>query len=198
MSAPTMTPVDGPPRRNRLPLVLLGVTVLIAVIAVVLLRFDLVGGKSDSGSATTVESELNRRLTATLEGLPAGEHAGHGNAQAGATPAKTVCAVRIFGYQPSGAASVDDVKTVYGFHFCGVADKGRQWDWATKLVSPLVVKFDTQPPTIQMAEATATVTYRERVQQLFPDPYEKMAFEQALTPKQMSELRRRYDEAAGI
>src|SRR5690242_11906247 len=197
MSAPTMTPVDGPPRRNRLPLVILVATVLIAVIAVVLLRFDVVGGKSESGSAGTVETELTRRLTATLEGLPAGQHAGHGNVQAGATPARTVCAVRIFGYQPSGATGVDDVDTVYGFHFCAVADKGRQWDWATKLVSPLVVKFDTDPPTIEMAEATATVTYRERVQQLFPDPYEKMALTQALTEEQMTQLRRRYDEAAG-
>jgi hypothetical protein len=199
-SSPTTTPVDEPTRRNRLPLIILAVTVLIAVAAVVLVRFDVVGGEaSAAGSTSTIDAELSRRMITTLEALPAGEHAGHGDAaEPGATPARTVCAVRIFGYQPTTAATVDEVKTVYAFHFCGVADKGRVWDWATKLVAPLVMKFDTRPPTIQMAESTAKITYRERVKQLFPDPYEKMAFEQALTPKQMSDLRRRYDEAAGL
>jgi hypothetical protein len=198
-SSPTMTPVDEPTRRNRLPLIILAVTVLIAVAAVVLVRFDVLGAESASGSATTVDAELARRMTATLEALPPEQHAGHTDAaEAGAAPARTVCAVRIYGFQPTTAATADDVDTAYAFHFCAVADKGRQWDWATKLVAPLVMKFDTDPPTIQMAESTAKITYRDRVKQLFPDPYEKMAFEQALTPEQMTDLRRRYDEAAGL
>ena len=199
MTSPTVTPVEEPTRRNRLPLIILAFTVLVAVTAVLLLRFDVVGGEPSSAEkAATINAELNRRMTATLEGLPAGQHAGHGGTAEAGKPAKMVCAVRIFGFEPSAAASVKDVDTVYAFHFCGVADKGRVWDWATKLVSPLVMRFNTQPPTIQMAESTATITYRDRVKQLFPDPYEKMAFEQALTAEQMTELRRRYDDAAGL
>jgi hypothetical protein len=199
MSSPTMAPIEQPTRRNPLPWLILAVTVLIAVIAVVLVRFDIVGGgESAAGAPMSIDAELSQRMTGILEALPADQHAGHGDAEAGAKPAKMVCAVRVFGYQPTTAATVNDVVTVYGFHFCAVADKGRVWDWATKLVSPLVMKFDSQPPTIQMAESTAKITYRERVKQLFPDPYEKMAFEQALTAEQMTDLRRRYDEAAGL
>ena len=55
----------------------------------------------------------------------------------------------------------------------------------------------TRPPTLQIAESSNGVSYRDRVKQLFPVRYQKSAFEQALEPDELAELRRRYEAVAG-
>ncbi|MEE3921114.1 hypothetical protein V2I01_31735 [Micromonospora sp. BRA006-A] len=50
--------------------------------------------------------------------VPAGEQA---------APA-VVCGVHVYGHEPTGAATLADVRTVYGFHLCGVAEQKRHWD----------------------------------------------------------------------
>jgi hypothetical protein len=101
----------------------------------------------------------------------------------------------VYGYQPADAKTVDDVDTVYGFHFCAVVQPEGTWDFATKFVAPLVMKFGTTPPTVQMAGATETVSYRDSVTKLMPPEYHKVALEGALEPGGMEELRRRYEAA---
>lgn len=200
-----MTTVQGSPRWRRwLPRVV-AVAVLVAAGVVLLVRLDVLGASAESSESSAQErsaavtAELTGRMRTILEQMPPQQHKGHGahTSTAGAQ-AKTVCGVRVYGYEPAAAATADEVVTLYGFHLCGQAEPGREWQWATKLVAPLVMRLDTRPPTVEMAEATAEVTYRDRVKQLIPPQHQKLALEGALTPDEMADLRRRYDAAAGV
>jgi hypothetical protein len=199
LSEPTEKPSS---RRRWLPRII-AIAALIAVAVVLLVRLDVIGGSGEPSAAERTEAvnaELTRRIVTHFEQTPATEHQGHGGAKVGTDdrPAKTVCEARVYGYEPETAATADEVDTVYGFHMCGMAEPGRPWDWATKMVAPMVMRFNTQPPTVEIAESTEKVSYRDRVKQLIPERYQKQAFEGALTPDDMAELRRRYDDAAGL
>jgi hypothetical protein len=56
----------------------------------------------------------------TLEQADPGQHhhAGHGAPQA----TGVICGVRVYGYEPAEATALADVRTVYGFHLCGIAE----------------------------------------------------------------------------
>jgi hypothetical protein len=194
----TVAAPEGPVRRRAWWPRILAVVVLV-VAAVTLVRLGV--GRSAEQSPGSINDQLVQRMTTVLEQTPAA-HQGHGghqaNSAASAAPARTVCGARVYGYEPADAATADDVVTVYGFHMCGVAEAGVPWDFATRFVAPLVMRFDTDPPTVQAAESTADVTYQERIKQLIPVQYQQLAAESALEPDAMTELRRRYDEAAGV
>jgi hypothetical protein len=137
-----------------------------------------------------IKAELVRRMTTLLEQLPPEQHEGHGGVSE--QPATSVCGARVYGYEPSTAQTADQVTTVYGFHMCGLAQPGLPWDRAMKMVAPLVIRFDRQPPRVQMAESGAGVSYQDRVRQLFPAQYQRPAFEEALGSAGMADLQRRY------
>ncbi|WP_349876389.1 hypothetical protein ABIH81_19800 [Micromonospora sp. HUAS YX12] len=128
-------------------------------------------------------------------------HAGHTAAQvpAGeqAAPA-VICGVHVYGHEPTGATTLADVQTIYGFHLCGVAEQKRHWDGAVKLVGPVIMDMTTQPPGIEVVEATADVRFVDRLREMFPDKYEELALREALPASEMADLRRRYDAAAGL
>ncbi|MCA2217551.1 hypothetical protein [Jidongwangia harbinensis] len=166
--------------------------VLLAAGAFALVRLEVIGGPSPEERAATVNDAITQRMTTTLEQMPATGHAGHGATDAKGT---TVCGVRVYGYEPKDAKTADDVDTVYGFHMCAVAEPKGTWDFATKFVAPLIMKFDTTPPTMQMVEATETVSYRDRIFQVLPAEYQQQALTSALEPAAMAELRRRFDAA---
>jgi hypothetical protein len=128
-------------------------------------------------------------------------HTGHASQQTTTEPDEkppVVCGVHVYGYEPAAATALADVQTVYGFHLCGVAQKSYPWDVATKLAGPVILDFSQNPPGIQVVEATATVRYIDRLWQVFPKKYAELASREALTPTEMTELRRRYDDAAGL
>jgi len=176
------------------------VLVLLAVVAGLIGWLWLTGRPAELTAAersSVITAELTQRMRTVLEGLPPEQHQGHGgNAASGSV--STVCGTRVYGYEPATAATTADVVTVYGFHLCGLVEPGRTWDWAMKLVGPLVMRLDQGPPTVQMAEATVAISYRDRVKQLIPVRYQKLALEEALGPDAMAELRRRYDAAVGL
>lgn len=209
-------------QRSRRPQLLL-LTVLV-VAAVALLGYLRVTGDDGDAAARTsstgalpgaspaatteapqspVAVELTARLTTYLESLPPTKHAGHGGAAA-AGKATTICGVRVYGYEPATAGTADDVTKVYGFHLCGVAQPGLDWDWAPKLVAPVIATYDisgTSPakrtkPKVQMVEATPKVPYQERLRELFPPQYLPAASRGLESQATMDELRRRYDVAA--
>ncbi|MEV5630936.1 hypothetical protein [Micromonospora tulbaghiae] len=128
-------------------------------------------------------------------------HAGHTAPQAPAgeqaAPA-VICGVHVYGHEPTGATTLADVRTVYGFHLCGVAEQKRHWDGAVKLVGPLIMDMTTQPPGIEVVEATADIRFVDRLREMFPDKYEDLALREALPTSEMADLRRRYDAAAGL
>ncbi|GAA0461285.1 hypothetical protein Ade02nite_15770 [Paractinoplanes deccanensis] len=141
--------------------------------------------------------QLMTRMRTTLEQSDPGQHnhAGHG---ATAAEAPVICGVRVYGHEPSTATALADVRTVYGFHLCGVAEPGRPWDVAVKLAGPVILDMATDPPGIQVVEATEDTKYIDRLRQMFPPKYAEVAQREALSDTEMTDLRRRYDDASGL
>lgn len=150
-----------------------------------------------------LQAQIMTRMRTTLEQADPGQHnhAGH-NVQPTATEEEAkptvICGVRVYGYEPAEVSALADVRTVYGFHLCGVAEQKRPWDWAVKLAGPLIMDMSTEPPGIQVVEATADVMFVDRLREMFPDKYAELALKEALADSEMADLRRRYDAAAGL
>jgi hypothetical protein len=149
-----------------------------------------------------LQAQIVARMRSTLEQADPGQHnhAGHSAQQVtgeGKKPA-VICGVRVYGYEPAGVTALADVRTVYGFHLCGVAEQKRPWDVAVKLAGPVIMDMSTDPPGIQVVEATADVRFVDRLREMFPDKYEELALKEALTESEMADQRRRYDAAAGL
>ncbi|MEV0895331.1 hypothetical protein [Actinoplanes sp. NPDC049802] len=147
--------------------------------------------------AEDLRAQITTRMRTALEQADPAQHqhAGHG---AGTGDAAVICGVRVYGYEPAGVTALADVRTVYGFHLCGVAEERRPWDVAVKLAGPVILDMATDPPGIQVVEATAEVKYVDRLRQMFPPAYADVAEKEALTTEEMADLRGRYDSAAGL
>jgi hypothetical protein len=163
----------------------------------------LVNSAGAEADPADLQAQIVTRMRTTLEQSKPEQHnhAGH-NVQQGATEAEgqpaVVCGVRVYGYEPSQVTALADVRTVYGFHLCGVAEQRRPWDVAVKLAGPLILDMSTEPPGIQVVEATADVKFVDRLWEMFPDKYAQLAVKEALADTEMADLRRRYDAAAGL
>jgi len=141
------------------------------------------------------------RMRTTLEQVDPGQHhhGGHHAAQAATEDgAPVICGVRVYGYEPAEATTLTEVRTVYGFHLCGIAEPDYPWDVAVKLAGPLIMDMSVEPPGIQVVEATEDVMFVDRLRQMFPAKYAELAQKEALTGSEMADLRRRYDAAAGL
>ncbi|MCG5468257.1 hypothetical protein LADH09A_002117 [Micromonospora sp. LAH09] len=148
-----------------------------------------------------LHGQIVARMRTTLERADPGQHnhAGHAVQQV-TTEEKpaVICGVRVYGYEPAEVTALADVQTVYGFHLCGVAEQKRPWDVAVKLAGPVIMDMSSDPPGIQVVEATADVMFTDRLREMFPDKYEQLALKEALTASEMADQRRRYDAAAGL
>ncbi|MFY1694860.1 MULTISPECIES: hypothetical protein [unclassified Solwaraspora] len=161
----------------------------------------LTGGADRNAAPADLVGQLETRMRVLLEQADPQQHnhAGHTVELAAATQQQTViCGVRIYGYEPADVTALAEVRTVYGFHLCGVAEPQRPWDVAVKLAGPLILDMSTEPPGIEVVEATADVMFVDRLRQMFPDKYAELAIAEALTDSEAADLRRRYDAAAGI
>ncbi|WP_328475489.1 hypothetical protein OHA21_19455 [Actinoplanes sp. NBC_00393] len=168
---------------------------LLAAAAVVVLH-----NPADSeADPADLQGQLQAHMRTTLERSDPGQHnhAGHQVQPTAGEPA-VICGVRVYGYEPFQVTTLAEVKTVYGFHLCGVAEPQRPWDVAVKLAGPVILDMATDPPGIQVVEATADVMYVDRLQQMFPPKYAQVAQKEALSDSEMADLRRRYDDAAGL
>ncbi|WP_250004114.1 hypothetical protein [Actinoplanes sp. M2I2] len=147
-----------------------------------------------------LRTQIETRMRDTLEQSDPGRHnhAGHDVATAAGADVKPICGVRVYGYEPAQAVALADVRKVYGFHLCGVAEPKRPWDVAVKLAGPVIVDMSTQLPGIQVVEATADVTFADRLREMFPARYADLAQKEALAEAEMAGLRSRYDDAAGL
>ncbi|WBB77682.1 hypothetical protein O7606_15530 [Micromonospora sp. WMMD882] len=150
-----------------------------------------------------LQAQIVARMRTTLEQADPGQHnhAGHAVQQVAngeeEKPA-VVCGVHVYGYEPTEAAELTDVRTVYAFHLCGVAEQKRPWDVAVKLAGPLIMDMSTEPVGIQVVEATENVRFIDRLREMFPARYADLAAKEALGDTEMLSLRRRYDAAAGL
>ncbi|MFC7531735.1 hypothetical protein [Actinoplanes sp. GCM10030250] len=150
-----------------------------------------------------LQTQIMSRMRTELEQSDPGQHnhAGHASAGPASTgPAKpaVICGVRVYGYEPSEVSTLADVQTVYGFHLCGVAEPQRPWDVAVKLAGPVILDMSTEPPGIQVVEATDDVKFIDRLREMFPDKYAQLAQKEALSESEMTGLRARYHDAAGL
>ena len=150
-----------------------------------------------SDRAADLPGQLLARMRTTLEQSDPARH-NHAGHEAAAGQQAVICGVRVYGYEPSEVTALQDVRTVYGFHLCGVAEPRRPWDVAVKLAGPVILDLSREPPGIQVVEATAEVRYVDRLRQMFPAKYAELALREALSDAEMAELLRRYDAAAGI
>ncbi len=172
-------------------------------VAVILLAVSagaaiLANSANSEAKPAELRGQILTRMRATLEQADPGQHnhAGHG-AAAATTASAVVCGVHLYGYEPAGATALANVRTVYGFHLCGVAEHRRPWDVAVKLAGPVILDVSTDPPGIQVVEATDDVSFADRLRQMFPAQYLQVAQKEALTDEEMADLRRRYDDASG-
>lgn len=155
---------------------------------------------SDAGPAD-VKSQIMARMRTVLEQADPAQHqhqhhAAQPNAEGGKS--SVICGVHVYGFEPTDVTTLADVDLVYGFHLCGIAEPDTPWDWAVKLVGPLIMDLSTNPPGIQVVEATEDTRFIDRLREMFPDPYEEQAQKEALSESEMADLRRRYDAAAGL
>ncbi|MEV4121591.1 hypothetical protein [Micromonospora sp. NPDC049645] len=173
--------------------------ILLAVAVGTTVLVNRVGPKAEPED---LRGQIISRMRTTLEKADPGEHnhAGRGVQQAGTQQQKpaVICGVHVYGYEPAEVTTLAEVRTVYGYHFCGVAEQKRPWDVAVKLVGPLIMDMSTDPPGIQVVEATADVRYVDRLRQMFPAKYAELALKEALSESEMADQRRRYDAAAGL
>ncbi|MEU8404767.1 hypothetical protein AB0C19_01015 [Micromonospora sp. NPDC048842] len=161
----------------------------------------LVNRADPDAKPADLQSQIIARMRTTLEQADPGQHnhAGHGAQQAASTEKPAViCGVRVYGYEPTEATALTEVQTVYGFHLCGVAEQKRPWDVAVKLAGPVIMDMSSDPPGIQVVEATAEVMFTDRVRQMLPPKYADLALKEALSESEMADQRRRYDAAAGL
>ncbi|TDB79034.1 hypothetical protein [Micromonospora sp. KC721] len=162
----------------------------------------LVNSTDSAAEPADLRGQIMNRMRTVLEQTDPAHHnhAGHQAQQAATETAKprVICGVHVYGYEPAEASKIADVRTVYGFHLCGIAEKEHPWDVAVKLAGPLIMDMSTEPPGIQVVEATADVMYVDRLRQMFPDRYAQLALKEALADSEMVDLRRRYDAAAGL
>jgi hypothetical protein len=147
-----------------------------------------------------LQGQIMARMRTTLEQADPGQHnhAGHTAQQVTTEKPAVICGVRVYGYEPAEVSVLADVRTVYGFHLCGVAEQKRPWDVAVKLAGPVIMDMSTEPPGIQVVEATADVMFTDRLREMFPEKYAELALKEALTDSEMADQRRRYDAAAGL
>jgi hypothetical protein len=183
--------------RNRV--VWLEVILLVVVAGTVV----LVNAARAETEPADLQAQIETRMRTALEQSNPEQHnhAGHNGQQAAtgqaAKPA-VICGVRVYGYEPAGVATLAEVRTVYGFHLCGVAEQKRPWDVAVKLAGPVILDVSTNPPGIQVVEATADVKFVDRLREMSPPKYANLASKEALADSEMADLRRRYDAAAGL
>ena len=151
-----------------------------------------------SDDSDDLQTQIMTRMRTTLEQSGPGQHNHSGHTTEQGAKAAVTCGVRVYGYEPTEVTALAEVRKVYGFHLCGVAEQKSPWDVAVKLAGPVILDMSTEPPGIQVVEATADVRYVDRLRELFPARYAEMAQKEALAEPEMADLRRRYAAAAGV
>ncbi|RIV40239.1 hypothetical protein [Micromonospora radicis] len=175
----------------------------VTLLAVSITAVALVRSADSKAQPADLRAQVTTWMRTTLEQADPEQHqhAGHDVPQTGTeeqTEPAVICGVHVYGYEPAAADTLADVRTVYGFHLCGIAEQKRPWDWAVKLAGPVIMDPSTDPPGIQVVEATEDVIFVDRLREMFPTQYAEPALKEALDPSEMAELRRRYEAAAGL
>ncbi|GIJ46309.1 hypothetical protein Val02_31950 [Virgisporangium aliadipatigenens] len=190
-----------PPSQGRRWLAV-GAAVLAAIVVVGVL-YSL-SERSPAPTAGPGPSTLNERLAAqiaqTLERSTPAQHQAHGHHEiASAPPADgkpdpVYCTAEVYGFEPASAASTEEVTKVYGYYLCAVQQENRPWDYAPKLVGPIVYEPRLDPPGVHVIEGGDG--YQERLRALLPEEYRKRATVGFSDGRNINDVRTRYQAAS--
>lgn len=156
----------------------------------------LVTGSSDA-DPRGLREQLASRVVYALEQSSHSEHAEHGH-NFDEHASGILCAADAFGFYPSDATTVDEVRVVYADHMCAETGPGRRWPEAVRAAGPLAVEFADEI-TVHLPERALPddkrATHAERIRALFPKWYhdEALASDGLADPEVAEQLRERFE-----
>jgi hypothetical protein len=148
---------------------------------------------------STVNDRLAAQIVTTLEKSTPAQHEAHGHheiasaAPEGKKPDAVYCTAEVYGFEPATATSPEEVTTAYGYYLCAVREEGRPWDYAQKLVGPIVFEPRTDPPGVHVIEGGDG--YQDRLRALLPEQYRQRATVGFSNGANIAGVRTRYDRA---
>lgn len=174
--------------------------VVVGLVAVV--AAGVVAGGVLLSRQSGLDEQLNRRTVAVLERAPtsaAASHPGHGRP---ANPHRRVdidghelrCVAKVFGHDPAGATSVDEVSVIYAHRMCAAIGPGLVWPGAIREAGPVVVRLGV-PNTLVLPEKALPeardANYADRIRAVIPVRHQNqaLAFADVGDPEMAEELR---------
>ncbi len=154
-----------------------------------------------------LDEQLNRRAVAALEQTPptaTSPHAGHGGP---ANPDRRVdtdghelrCVAKVFGHDPPGASSIDEVSVSYAHRMCAAIGPGLAWPASIREAGPVAIRLGTPDTLILPEKALPEVpdaNYTDRIRSVIPERHleQALAFADFVDPDVAEELRDRVEE----
>lgn len=131
-------------------------------------------------------------------------HAGHGRP---ADPGRRVdidghelrCAAKVFGHEPVGASSIDEVKVIYAHRMCAAVGPGLVWPDSIRETGPVAVRLGF-PDTLVLPERAIPdnpeADYADRIRAVVPRPFhdDALAFTDFVDPEVAEELQDRVED----
>jgi hypothetical protein len=152
------------------------------VLAVVTLPF--------AGGSGGLRTQLAQAAAEIVEqSSPTRSHLHEEDVPAGAQ--RTFCGVDVFGTDPSTAAALTDVHTVYGYYFCASGSAGLPYLESNRADGPVVIDLNTRVAQI----AASGAGYADRVRAMMPDQYESRCFQGLPDARIAAAVRARYEAA---
>lgn len=104
---------------------------------------------------------------------------------------QTFCGVDVFGTDPPAAASLAEVRMVYGYYFCASGTHGLTYAESNRADGPVVVDLKNRVASI----AASGAGYDGRVRAMMPDQYEARCFGGLQNERVAAAVHDRYDAA---
>lgn len=132
---------------------------------------------------------MTRRAVAALEradpetAVDHGDHGGHGQP---AAPGRRVdldgyelrCVADVFGHEPAGATSIDEVSVIYAHRMCAAVGPGLVWPDSIREAGPVAVRLGVPDELVLPEQALpdeADATYADRIRAIVPEPFHDAA-----------------------
>jgi len=200
VDAPSPAPPRPPARGRRWLAVGAAVVAAVAVVGVLYSLSERSPAPTAGPGPSTLNDRLAAQIVTTLEKATPAQHQAHGHheiasaAPEGKKPDAVYCTAEVYGFEPATATSTDEVTKVYGYYLCAVQEEGRPWDYAPKLVGPIVYEPRTDPPGVHVIEGGDG--YPDRLRALLPAEYHQRAAVGFSSGANIAGVRSRYNAAS--
>lgn len=150
---------------------------------------------------------MDRRAVAALERAEpnAAPQTHHGHGRPPANPNRRtdidgnelVCVAKVFGHDPPGATSIDDVTVIYAHRMCAATGPGLTWPNSIRETGPVAIRLGA-PDELVMPERAEPedAPYADRIRAVIPTRYQEQALTHAnfMDPAIAEELQDRVDD----